>query len=168
VGQLRGSSIITGETGEHLVLAELYRRGVLAGQVARGAGDMDVVTSTGYTLQVKAKRGKGRWVLWQKARPPHVDFVVLVTVAIEHRDDEFFVIPVIDLDRYAEARNQTYRDTKPAGWASGEADLFQLREEERRFPVAGQYPADFLMLYRDDWGPLLRPRVEQGAPTPPV
>jgi hypothetical protein len=32
-----GRTSQTDETGEHLVLAELYRRGVLGGQVARGA-----------------------------------------------------------------------------------------------------------------------------------
>jgi len=36
------------------VLAELYRRGVLAGQAARGARGIDLLTSTGPTLQVKS------------------------------------------------------------------------------------------------------------------
>jgi hypothetical protein len=83
----------TGETGELLVLAELYRRGVLGGQAARGARGIDLLTSTGPTVQVKAKRGKGRWVLGRERHRPAAAVVVLVSVGMHHADDEFFVVP---------------------------------------------------------------------------
>lgn len=102
----------TGETGEFLVLAELYRREVLGSQVARGARGIDLPTSTGPTLQVKAKRGRGRWVLGQEGRRPSADVVVLVSVGEQHGDDEFFIVPVGVLYDWVEDRHRVY-------WAKG-------------------------------------------------
>jgi hypothetical protein len=138
-----GRTSETGETGEHLVLAELYRRGVLGGQVARGARGIDLLTSTGPTLQVKAKRGTGRWVLGQLGRRPAVDVVVLVSVGDQHRDDQFFVVPVGELYDKAEARHRAYWDTRP-GAVSGELGLVQLRDGDPDVK-------EFLDEYRDKW-----------------
>jgi hypothetical protein len=97
----------TGETGELLVMAELYRREVLASQVARGTRGIDLLTSTGHNLQVKAKRGRGRgrWVLGRDGRRPDADVVVLVSVGDQHADDEFFLLLSADLYGWVEARH---------------------------------------------------------------
>ncbi len=77
---MAGRARETRETGRLLVLAELHRRGVFGGQAARGVRGIDLLTSTGPTLQVKARRGKGRWVLGQEDRQPAADVIVLVSV----------------------------------------------------------------------------------------
>lgn len=146
---MKGKTSETGETGEHLVLAELYRRGVLGGQVARGARGIDLLTSAGPTLQVKSKRGTGRWVLGQVGRRPEVDVVVLVSVGEQHRDDQFFVVPVGVLYDWAEARHAAYWATRPSA-ISGELGLIQLKESD---PALQKFEAvtAFLEPYRDGW-----------------
>lgn len=146
---MAGRTSETGETGELLVLAELYRRGVLGGQAARGARGIDLLTSTGPTLQVKARRGTGRWVLGPEDRQPAADVIVLVSVGKEHRDDEFYVIPRADLYDFAVRRHQAYWATRPDS-SSGERALVQLRDSDPDVKA-------FLDGYRDNWELVLQP-----------
>lgn len=140
---MKGRTSETGETGELLVLAELYRRGVLAGQAARGARGIDLLTSTGPTLQVKAKRGRGRWVLGQEGRRPTADLVVLVSVGKQYGDDQFFVVQVGVLYDWAEQRHRDYWATRGDA-VTGERTLVQIRDDDP--PVR-----EFLEEYRDAW-----------------
>ena len=128
----------TGETGELLVLAELYRRGVIGAQPGQGTRGIDVLTSTGPTIQVKARRAAGRWVLGREGQRPEADLVVLVTVGMRRGEDEFFVVPTGDLYEWAEARHRAYWATRP-GEVTGERTLVQVRSDE------------FLEQYRDAW-----------------
>jgi hypothetical protein len=139
----------TGETGELLVLAELYRRGVLGGQAARGARGIDLLTSTGPTLQVKARRGTGRWVLGREDRQPAAGIVVLVSVGEHHRADEFYVIRRGDLYEFALRRHYAYWATRPDA-RTGERDLVQLRDSDPDVKA-------FLDGYRDRWDVVLQP-----------
>jgi hypothetical protein len=120
-----GRSGETGETGELLVLAELYRPEVLGGRAARGARGIDLLTSTGPTLQVKAKRGPGRWVLGREGRRPAADLIVLVSVGKHHADDEFFVLPVGVLYDWAEDHHRAYWATRGDA-VTGERELVQI------------------------------------------
>jgi hypothetical protein len=140
---MKGRTRETGETGELLVLAELYRRDVLSGQAARGARGIDLLTSTGPNLQVKAKRGRGRWVLGREGRRPEADLVVLVSVGEQHADDEFFVIPVDVLYDWAEDRHRVHWAPRSDA-VTGERDLVQIRESEKDV-------IEFLNPYRDAW-----------------
>lgn len=165
---MTGRTSETGETGEHLVLAELYRRGVLGGQVARGASSIDLLTSTRKTIQVKAKRGTGRWVLGLRDRRPAVDLVVLVTVGEQHRADEFYVVPVDEPYDIAECRHDAYWKTRPDS-TSGERHLLQLKDSDsKREPELwerGIEVREFLPKYRDNWEPILEPEPPiSGAP----
>jgi hypothetical protein len=146
---MAGRTSETGETGEHLVIAELYRRGVLGGQVARGARGIDLLTSTGPTLQVKARRGTGRWVLRQEDRQPAAGVIVLVSVGEQHRADEFYVIPRGDLYDFALRRHRAYFATRPDS-SSGERTLLQLRDSHPEVQA-------FLDRYRDNWEVVLEP-----------
>jgi hypothetical protein len=160
---VKGRTSETGETGELLVLAELYRRGVLGGQAARGVRGIDLLTSTGPSLQVKAKRGRGRWVLGQEGRRPAADLVVLVSVGERHADDQFFVVPVGVLYDWAEGRHRAYWATR-GGAVTGERTLVQIRDDE--LPVR-----EFLEGYRDAWQLVTEPSApaqESGAPQHPV
>jgi hypothetical protein len=139
-----GKTSEPGETGELLVLAELYRREVLGGQAARGARGIDLLTSSGHTLQVKAKRGRGRWVLGRDGRRPAADFVVLVSVGKQHADDEFFVVPVGVLYDWAEDRHRAYWATRGDA-VTGERELVQIRDADADV-------REFLNPYRDAWG----------------
>ena len=139
---VKGRTRETGETGELLVLAELYRREVVGGQAARGARGIDLLTSTGPTLQVKAKRGRGRWVLGREGRRPAADLVVLVSVGQQHTDDEFFVAPIGVLYDWAENRHRAYWATRSD--VTGETDLMQIRDSDADV-------REFLNPYRDAW-----------------
>jgi hypothetical protein len=140
----------TGETGELLVLAELYRRDVLGGQAARGARGIDLLTSTGPTIQVKAKRPRGRWMLGQEGRRPAADVVVLVAVGTQHSEDEFFVLPVNDLYEWAETRHRLYWEKRP-GETTGERDVLNFRQEDAAVQA-------FLEPYREAWSFLVSAR----------
>lgn len=138
---MKGRSGETGETGELLVLAELYRREVLGSQAARGVRGIDLLTSTGQNLQVKAKRGRGRWVLGRKR--PAADLVVLVSVGKQRADDEFFVLPVGVLYDWAEDHHRAYWATRGDA-VTGERDLVQIRDADADV-------REFLDPYRDAW-----------------
>jgi hypothetical protein len=144
-----GRTSETGETGELLVLAELYRRGVLGGQAARGTRGIDLLTSTGPTLQVKARRGTGRWVLGHEDRQPAADVIVLVSVGMQHGADEFYVIPRGDLYDFVLRRHHAYFATRPDS-RSGERALLQLRDSDSEVKA-------FLDRYRDKWELVLQP-----------
>jgi hypothetical protein len=153
---VKGRTSETGETGELLVLAELYRRGVLGGRAARGARGIDLLTSTGPTLQVKAKRGRGRWVLGQEGRRPAADLVVLVSVGEQHADDQFFVVPVGVLYDWAEDRHRAYWATRGDA-VTGERTLVQIRDDD--LPVR-----EFLKDYRDAWKLVTEPAARAQKP----
>jgi hypothetical protein len=157
---MAGRTSETGETGELLVLAELYRRGVLGGQAARGARGIDLLTSTGPTLQVKARRGAGRWVLGQQDRQPAADVIVLVSVGKQHRDDEFYVIPRGDLYDFALRRHDAYWAPRPDS-RSGERALVQLRDSDSDVKA-------FLDGYRDKWELVLQPVARDHEPGPHI
>jgi hypothetical protein len=139
----------TGETAELLVLAELYRRGVLGGQAARGVRGIDLLTSTGPTIQVKAMRGvKGRWVLGQEARRPSAHLVVLVSVGDDHSQDQFFVCPTGTIYDWVENRHRAYWATRPE--TTGETSLMQIRYSD---PAV----AEWLENHRNRWDRVVEP-----------
>jgi hypothetical protein len=139
----------TGETAELLVLAELYRRGVLGGQAARGIRGIDLLTSTGPTIQVKAMRGvKGRWVLGQEGKRPSADLVVLVSVGDDHSQDLFFVCPTGTIYDWVEDRHRAYWETR--GDTTGETGLMQIRYSDSTV-------AEWLEDHRDRWDRVVEP-----------
>jgi hypothetical protein len=154
---VKGRTSETGETGELLVLAELYRREVLGGQAARGARGIDLLTSTGHTLQVKAKRGRGRWVLGREARRPAADLAVLVSLGKQHADDEFFVVSVGVRYDWAEDRHRSYWATRGDA-VTGELELVQIRD-------ADPDVREFLNPYRDAWELITDAREAPDDPT---
>jgi hypothetical protein len=133
----------TGEAGELLVLAEPYRRDVLGAQAARGTRGIDLLTSTGKNLQVKSKRGKGRWMIGREGERPAADVAVLVSVGKDHADDEFFIVPVDLQYDWVGNRHRAYWATRgDAG--TGERNAMQIRDSDGDV-------RDFLSPYRDAW-----------------
>ena len=132
---------------------------MLGGQAARGARGIDLLTSTGPTLQVKARRGTGRWVLGQEDRQPAADIVVLVSVGEQHPADEFYVIPRGDLYNFAVRRHLAYWATRPDS-SSGERTLVQLRDSDLDVKT-------FLEQYRDKWELISEPAPRDALGQPP-
>jgi hypothetical protein len=117
----------THEKGVLRVIDELGRRNVQAVSTNRGRSGTFVQTSTGHTLKIRAKRGRGRWVLGREGRRPAADFVVLVSLGKDGSDDDdFFVVPLGALYDWAESRHRTYWEARHD--MTGESDLMQVRD----------------------------------------
>jgi hypothetical protein len=97
-----GNSAIIGAAGEYFVMAELLKRGRLAGLAPRGTRDFDIIaTKSGSTIhvRVKTKTADSKLFRWNRRLDDRVfrvplsekDFCVLVDIGGE--SPTYFVIP---------------------------------------------------------------------------
>jgi hypothetical protein len=114
----------------------------VADQVSRGTPGIDLLTPTGHKLLVKAKRGRGRWVLGPEGQRPAADVVAVVSVGEQHGGDEFFLVSSDILYDWVEARHRAYWATR--GDVTGETELMQIRDSDADV-------REFLEPYRDAW-----------------
>lgn len=102
--KLTDSSVLIGAAGEHYVLAELIKRGVIAAKAPEGSPNMDIVTTDLegnrlVALQVKTRRDRGNDKGWHmKAKHETISseklFYVFVDVGAEPLDTvQFYIVP---------------------------------------------------------------------------
>jgi hypothetical protein len=97
-----GKGVLVGSAGEYFVMAELLRKGWIAGLTPRGAPDFDIIaTKNGRTIhvRVKTKTEDSKLFRWNLRKDDRVfrsptrenDFCVLVDMA--GVSPEYYVIP---------------------------------------------------------------------------
>jgi hypothetical protein len=124
----------TGHAGEHLVMAELLRRGYAAALTRDGSLGIDVLAASPdgariVAIQVKTKKCRGPWLLKAKHERPTAVFFVFVDLS--GGPSRFFVVPG---DRVADYIRREHED-----WlrTPGKGGRQHKENEGRHFTFAG-------------------------------
>ena len=99
-----GLGTLIGNAGEHYVVAELLKRGIIAALTPRNAPNFDILaTNHGKTVRIRVKTKTEQYDIWQWAvkkdraifheLADQDDFTVLVNLTEDHQKMNFYVIP---------------------------------------------------------------------------
>ena len=106
----KGKSTLTGNAGEHYVMAELLRRGIIAGLTPRNTPDYDILATKGEkTVKIRVKTKSSEVNIWQySVRKKELDplkniegndFTVLVDLMEKNEKPEFYIIPSSEVNK---------------------------------------------------------------------
>jgi hypothetical protein len=106
-----GLGTLIGNAGEYYVMAELLKRGVVAGLMPRNAPAFDIITTKGErTARIRVKTKSAQYDHWRwvakkdgtlfKELSSTCDFTVLVDLAVETKDMDFFVVPTTTVEKW--------------------------------------------------------------------
>ncbi|MBM4041561.1 MAG: hypothetical protein FJ290_23930 [Planctomycetes bacterium] len=111
-GQVKsGEGTLVGNAGEHYVVAELLKRGVIAALTPRNSPAFDILaTRDDRTVRVRVKTKSEQYNDWQwvvkkdgtlfRRLARHDDFTVLVNLTQQTRDLTFYILPTWKLNRW--------------------------------------------------------------------
>lgn len=108
-----GEGTLIGNAGEHYVVAELLKRGVIAALTPRNSPAFDILATKGdQTARVRVKTKSEGYTDWQwvakkdgtifRRLASNGDFTVLVNLTKDTRDLAFYVMPTQELNRWLE------------------------------------------------------------------
>lgn len=114
---------LSGVSGEYFVAAELSRRGYIASITLRNTKGVDILCSNGdvtrqFGIQVKTNRRSNReWVLNSKSENYYAEnlYYVFVNLHGTVKEPDYFIVPSIDVARYARETHQQWLDTPGRG-----------------------------------------------------
>ena len=106
-----GEGSLVGNAGEHYVMAELLKRGVIAALAPRNVPGFDILATRGdQTVRIRVKTKSEDYDAWQwnakedgsifRNLSKKNDFTVMVNLTQDTRDLRFYVMPTIILDRW--------------------------------------------------------------------
>jgi hypothetical protein len=130
VGKIKaGLGNLVGNAGEFYVMAELLKRGKVAGLTPRNTSDYDILATDGTkTPKVRVKTKSEEYDIWQwKAKKDDSifrnigesnDFTILVNLTMDHREMDYYIIPTFLLnewlqDDFLEWLNRPGKDGRP-------------------------------------------------------
>ena len=107
----RGEGTLIANAGEYYVMAELLKRGIIAGLVPRNAPAFDILASNGskaVSIRVKTKSEDQKEWRWNAKEDGAIfkhlskegDFTVLVNLAEKRENLEFYIIPTHLMDSW--------------------------------------------------------------------
>ncbi len=153
-----GQGTLIGNAGEYYVMAELLKRGVVAGLMPRNAPAFDIIATKGdkaARIRVKTKSAQydyWRWVTKKdgtlfKELSQTADFTVLVDLAEETKDMAFFIVPTKVVEEWL--REDFER------WASTPGKRGQQRDRENKIrAISQQARSELLEPYGNAWDSL--------------
>ena len=167
----RVSSVITGAAGEHFVMAELLRRGLVAAKAPEGVPNFDIVITDidGQRLaaiQVKTRRdfksGDKGWHMKAKHEKLSSErmFYVFVDVGKDEESQvSFYVIPSSEVAYVCKRNHENWIETPSAnGKARGDTEMRRLlpKHELPAYAKKNNYQPStkhqkFLKDYGDGW-----------------
>lgn len=149
---------LVGAAGEHYVMFQLYRRGIMVGQPPQGVADVDLLVldekaQIMKNLQVKtrSKGADGGWHMKKKhdiLMSPHLWYVF---VDMEPESPTCFVIPSQIVADAVRTSHQIWMETPGVkGQAHKETDMRRIRPNYP-FDVPGFFNG-WMDQYREEWG----------------
>jgi len=150
-------SVLIGAAGEHFVLYELYRRGLMAGQPPQGVADVDLVVldenaSVITNLQVKTRTygSDGGWHMKPKHERLRSDRLFYVFVDLEPAVTTSYIIPSDVVADHVFTRHHTWLELPGRdGKAHKDSNLRRLAPRAP-YDVPG-FPDGWIESYRDRW-----------------
>jgi len=133
-----GKSTLIGATGEYFVMAELLRRGWLAGLTPRGAKSYDIIaTMEDRTIKVRVKTKTAdanifRWNLREDGRVfmGRIDkYDICVLVDLASVSPEYYVIPTSKVEKRLLELRQAWLDGKATRNPSNKVITFMLPQD---------------------------------------
>lgn len=127
VGKIKaGYSSLVGNSGEHYVVAELLKRGIVAALTPRNTPAIDILANKGtQTARIRVKTKSEdyddwQWVIKQDGtifRDMHMtaDFTVLVSLTEETKNLQFYVVPTSHVDAWLKEDHDCWVNT-PGRW----------------------------------------------------
>lgn len=106
----RGEGLFLGNAGEHYVVAELLRRGIITDLAPRNAPGIDVLATTGprsVNVRVKTRSDEAKDWVWVAGKTDGVifkrlhgerDFTVLVHLSTNATPPRYWIVPTQQLD----------------------------------------------------------------------
>lgn len=109
-----GEGTLIGNAGEHYVMAELLKRGVIAALAPRNAPAFDILATRGekaVRIRVKTKSEEYDYWQWNVKKDGAIfrhlstqsDFIVLVNLTNETKDLSFYIARTTDVDGWLKA-----------------------------------------------------------------
>ena len=106
-----GEGSLIGNAGEHYVMAELLKRGIIAALTPRNVPGFDILATRGdQTVRIRVKTKSEDYDGWQwnakedgsifKNMGKQNDFTVMVNLARDIRDLKFYIVQTVMLDRW--------------------------------------------------------------------
>ena len=153
---------LTGAAGEHFVMSELLRRGMIAALAPAGVPNCDIVVTNELgdrlcAVQVKTRRGKGAdrgWHMSKKheALTSPTLFYCFVDFAIGTNQSPFtYVVPASAVAQVLAESNQAWLDAPGAkGQAHNDSDFRRFLPDYSHLAMAN-YGNGWLESYREAW-----------------
>lgn len=152
-----GEGPLIGNAGEHYVMAELLKRGVVAALAPRNVPGFDILATCGdQTVRVRVKTKSEDYDAWQWNEKPdgsifrHLskqnDFTVMVNLTRDIRDLKFYIVPTMTLDRWLK------RDFKRWVTTPGAKGQQRAQDNKKRTLLFSRYknrlPEDWEILWK--------------------
>jgi hypothetical protein len=117
-----GEGSLIGNAGEYYVVAELLKRGVIAALAPRNTPAFDILaTRENRTVRIRVKTKSEQYPDWQwvtkkdgtifRSTGQEGDYTVLVDLAMDTKDLNFFVVPTPVIDQWLKRDYQTWVET---------------------------------------------------------
>ena len=106
-----GKGTLIGNSGEYFIVAELLKQGIIAALAPRNAPAFDILATNGNkTIRIRVKTKSEQYTDWQwnikkdgtifKFLTEKDDFTVLVNLAKETKDQDYYIIPTKILNKW--------------------------------------------------------------------
>ena len=150
-------STLIGAAGEHLVLSELFRRGLMAGRAPEGVADVDLLildekASVITNIQVKTRTygSDGGWHMKEKHEHLSSPRLMYVFVDFEPERPVCFVIPSAVVARYIRLDHGTWLAT-PGKNGQKHKDSKMRRIGPKSKFVRSEFPEGWMDEFRERW-----------------
>jgi hypothetical protein len=141
-------------------MAELLKKGVIAGQTPRNAQSFDILATNGkQNARIRVKIKSGKYELWQFAAKKDGtifrdicdigDFVILVDLCEELKDIKFYILPTQQVD--IKLKND-FEKWKNAPVKRGDKKKHDPKKPKRN--ISQVEHAEFLKPFLNDWDSL--------------
>jgi hypothetical protein len=157
----KGEGALIGNAGEYYVMAELLKKGVVAGLAPRNAMGFDILAThknKRISIRVKTKSAQYDSWPWMAKKDGEIfrhlsnknDFLVLVNLpdADEHRRPNFYIAPSAVIDNWLRKRHEKWLKT-PGRHGQPHNDSAM-----RRLPEVDKHGISNLKPYLENWNSL--------------
>lgn len=150
-----GEGTLIGNAGEHYVMAELLKRGIIAALAPRNSPAFDILaTNPKKTVRIRVKTKSAEYTDWQyvikkdgsifRYLQQEGDFTVLVNLSKDIKDMEFFILPTLLLNKWLEEDFERWFSSPPKRGKPHAAD------NPKRHLIYGHFKEE-LSKYRNNW-----------------
>lgn len=155
-----GEGSLIGNSGEHYVVAELLKQGVVAALTPRNTPGFDILATKGKVsarIRVKTKSEQYDHFQWNIKKDGTIfreisrknDFIVLVNLKLNFERPDFFVVPTVQVNRWLMSEFNKWLKTP------GKNNRPHSVNNKQRHLSYKKFEKILVAKYRDDWDSIL-------------